>query len=181
MWQGHDFDKKKRRKKIAHDLNRGPIQKVTSYQLEYDDSNADHKLRQITFKKQGWYGDNYPLNNRNQYHDDYKGHYKGYAKRYKDHFDTLQTYPKIKLNKATANRHYEKTQNFKMSKGLYNLNKDFDRTTEQVKPCAKVNKRTEAESEFNSKNGEINSKKYTGKDTVAKYNIEQLMGGYYYD
>ena len=180
MNYGYDIDAKKRPKKVAYDMNRGPLQKVTSYALDFDENLDGHQLKQFTFKKKGWHGDGQPLYNRNRYKDDYKGHYKGYAKRYKDHFDTLQTYPKIGLNKATANRHYRKVKNFKQGRELYQMNRDFDRTTEQVKPVVRVDKVPETKSKFNSENGEINSKIHTGRDRVAMHDIGQLMGGYYY-
>ena len=142
---------------------------------------ADLTLKPSGFDKDKWYGDNKPLNNRNATHSHYGGHYKGHAKRMDKTHYIDHGYDKIGASKFTTTGRYHDTKDRQreLDRGCTNMNRDFDRTTEQLKPTAKVDKLTTAKRFHHPKNAEINNKIHTGQDFVANRELRQVMGGFY--
>lgn len=252
--------KRKKPRKIAHDLNKGPFQNLTSYKMDYsnrrgksatplkasdnlqcgrkffknttyeanfrqkrktrvkknflatsllfDQIKQQHRgqafkanfyhpsghrrsksSRMITlqppkYKKDQWHGDYLPLQNSKAFTQNYPGHYQGFAKKNNDRFDNLQTYPDMNtLNMTTRDRFLRGRKNidFTTNEGLREMIRNFDRSTEKMRRRWKDGVRAETRSQFNERNGEINGKIHTGRDVVAKRELEQLMGGFYYD
>lgn len=144
---------------------------------------ADLTLKPSGFEKDKWYGDNIPINNRNTTRSHYGGHYDGLAKRmdkghHKDH-----TYAKINTPgyTTTGRHHVAKAPQRELDRGCNDMNKAYDRTTEQLKPNAKVNKITTQREHHHPLNGKIDNKIHTGQDYIANKELGQLMGGFYYD
>ena len=249
----------KKRKKVAHDLNKGPLQTITSYKLAFaprrgksanliknrdnltsgskfyqdttyrnhfgekrktkvknnflqtsalfhfvKNNHRGHALRANMFHPSGqkrsvssrsipiqpakyakdrWYGDGQRLNNGNAYQEHYPGHYGGFAKKNRERFDNLGSYPKLPMSGITTKKRFftPRKVDTSVDRGLRKMMRDFDRTTETMKNCLRDRKIAETKSQFNERNGEINSKIHTGRDNVAKHELEQLMGGFYYD
>ena len=73
-----------------------------------------------------------------------------------------------------------KGQDYLLNKQIYALNREYDKTTEQIKPSFRGQKTTENKEQYKLKNGRIDSKIHTGKDVIAQKEMAQLMGGYYY-
>jgi hypothetical protein len=161
--------------------------------LQVDKNHPDRKvggkkrpdldLKPSGFEKDKWYGDKIPLNNGNAQREHYGGHYDRFAKRQDERFNNLHAHPNINAHKNTTTaRHFvAKERQRDLDRGCNNMNRDYDRTTEQVKPCNRVDKITTYKAKHHPKNGEINSKIHTGQDVIAKKEFGQLMGGYYYD
>merc|ERR1740139_1518154 len=84
---------------------------------------------------------------------------------------------RIKNSRMTSNGRFynQKTANYLIDFAAKEMNKEYDRTTKQIKNSGKVNGATEANSKFNKINGEINEKIHTGCDRVANKELAQLF------
>jgi hypothetical protein len=161
--------------------------------LQVDKNHPDRKvgpkakpgldLKASGFVKDKWYGDKLPLNNRNTQRDHFEGHYDRFAKKQDQRFNNLHSHPDIGAHKNTTTaRHFiAKDRQRDLDQGCNNMNRDFDRTTEQIKPCNRVDKITTYKRNHHPKNAEINNKAHTGLDVLANKEFGQLMGGYYYE
>ena len=144
---------------------------------------ADLDLGPSGFAKDRWTGDNLPLNNGNAMREHYPGHYKGHARKQDQRFDNLHSHPNIKGHKytTTGRHHVPKNRQRELDRGCEDMNRAYDRTTEQIKPNARVDKITTQNHFHHPKNAEINGKTHTGQDYVANKQLGQIMGGYYYE
>lgn len=144
---------------------------------------AGYDLKPSGFDKDKWYGDKIPLNNGTAQKEHFQGHYDRFAKKQDQRFNNLHTHDKIKHSKftTTGRHHTAQAEQRNMDVGLLKMNRTWDRTTEHVKPNAKVDKITTNQVHHHPRNGEINNKPHTGQDVVANNQLGQLMGGYYYE
>jgi hypothetical protein len=140
-------------------------------------------IKATTWKKDKWYGDKTPLDSNSVYKKYFQGYYdqKDFAKKPLKRLDTIaHTHENIRPMRSTSyNRYYkEKERSYDTDKGIRQLNRDYDKTTEQMKPCHRVEQYTENRIQFNPRNAQINSKVHTGKDKKVMNELLQLMNNY---
>lgn len=172
-----DLKTKNKDANFYDNLNGGAI-----YPIERK-ANSQMRIKSPSWKKDRWYGDNTPMEKNTvyqKYFQQYQEAQRAKAKPIRPIDSIPHTHENIRPMRSTSYKRYyrENERSYDVDKGIRNLNKDFDKTTEQIKPCHTIDKVTETRQQFNITNARIDLKPHTGKDLRVRNELLQLMNNY---
>jgi hypothetical protein len=155
----------------------------TEIKYPHQRSQSHTQIKAPSWKKDKWYGDKSPLETNTVYNKYFQGYYdkKNFAGKPIRPVDNIpHTHQNIRQDRSTSyKRYYEKQErSYDADKGIRKLNKEFDKTTEQMKPCIRAEKYTENKMQFNPRNAKIDKKIHTGKDVKIMNELLQIMNNY---